>query len=266
MLKIRWGLFMKLFSKLTILSIVFVLPILSLQADINKAPATPKVTEQQYPKPAKTTNVASVSINIKEVFLASPTIYSSLLLMSMSAVVIWLYSILTFRVKDTMPISTISDLKLFLQQKKWSDALFYCNNNTCLLSNIIKAGILSRQHGPDFMVDRMKSEGQRLSSSHWQRISLLNDIVLIAPMLGLLGTVLGMFYAFYDSNRSVESISAVFDGLGVAVGTTVAGLIVAIISMVFATMIKHRLISTLSNVEKEAISLSNIITVEKEVL
>jgi biopolymer transport protein ExbB len=109
------------------------------------------------------------------------------------------------------------------------------------------------------MIDAMKSEGKRASATLWQRLSLLNDVVIIAPMLGLLGTVIGMFYAFYDVNRSIESINALFDGLGIAVGTTVVGLIVAILSMVFYTMLKYQLVKTISHVENEALVLLPLI-------
>ncbi|MFA6502142.1 MAG: MotA/TolQ/ExbB proton channel family protein, partial [Parachlamydiales bacterium] len=100
---------------------------------------------------------------------------------------------------------------------------------------------------------------QRYTTKFWQKIGLLNEIVVIAPMLGLLGTVLGMFYAFYDVNRSIDSISALFDGLGIAVGTTVAGLIVAILSMIFHTILKYRLIKMLNSIENEAFSLCYLI-------
>ena len=78
-------------------------------------------------------------------------------------------------------------------------------------------------------------------------------------MLGLLGTVLGLFYAFYDLNRSMESISALFDGLGISVGTTVAGLLVAIAAMMFHSMTKYRLIRQLNQVENEAAALVTLI-------
>ena len=74
-------------------------------------------------------------------------------------------------------------------------------------------------------------------------------------MLGLLGTVLGMFYAFYDLNRSFESVANLFDGFGIAVGTTVAGIIVAILAMVLHSIAKFRLVQCLSRVESEATSL-----------
>ena len=67
-----------------------------------------------------------------------------------------------------------------------------------------------------------------------------------------------MFYSFYDVNRSIESINALFDGLGIAVGTTVMGLIVAILAMIFYTTLKYRLVRTLSLVENEAVFISTL--------
>ena len=109
------------------------------------------------------------------------------------------------------------------------------------------------------MIESMKAEGKRSSMTYWQKIGLLSDIAIIAPMLGLLGTVLGMFYAFYDVNRSMESITSLFDGLGVSVGTTVAGLIVAILALILHSTAKYRLIRTLSHVESEAHGITSLI-------
>jgi hypothetical protein len=106
------------------------------------------------------------------------------------------------------------------------------------------------------MLELMKAEGRRLSIAYWQKINILNDIAIIAPMLGLLGTVLGMFYAFYDLNRSAESISALFDGLGISVGTTVGGLVVAIMALMFHALTKYRLTKQLIYVEAEAEALA----------
>ena len=78
-------------------------------------------------------------------------------------------------------------------------------------------------------------------------------------MLGLLGTVLGMFYAFYDLNRSFESITSLFDGLGVSVGTTVAGIFVAILAMVLHSTSKYKLIKSLTYAENEAVTLARLI-------
>jgi biopolymer transport protein ExbB len=198
-------------------------------------------------------------LDLQKVFASSPLIYSLLLLLSVASFAIFLYSLASFRAKDAISRPFIDKLRIFLLKKEYASAEELCRTRPAVLSSIVAAGLMTRSLGPQVMVDAMKSEGKRVSTAFWQRLSLLNDIVIIAPMLGLLGTVLGMFYAFYDVNRSVESINALFDGLGVAVGTTVAGLIVAILSMIFHTLLKYRFVRLFSQTENEALSLSALI-------
>ncbi len=198
-------------------------------------------------------------LDLKKVFSSAPLIYSLLSLMSVASMSIWLYSLATFRAKDIMPEEFRNELKTMLLAEQYEKAKEFCAEHGNILANLIGVGLETRRLGPQVMMDAMKSEGKRSSAAFWQRLSLLNDIVIVAPMLGLLGTVIGMFYAFYDVNRSIESINALFDGLGIAVGTTVVGLIVAILSMIFHTTLKYRVVGSLSLVESEAMSLSALI-------
>jgi len=204
-------------------------------------------------------NTAPQLIDVKKIFTSSPLIYGALILMSIVSMAIWLYTLATFRSKEIMPEAFREQLRSSLENQGWDEAKEICMKEPNLLSSIIRTGLMTRELGPTAMIDAMKMESKRVSTPLWQRLSLLNDIAIVAPMLGLLGTVIGMFYAFYDVNRSVESINALFDGLGVAVGTTVAGLIVAILSMIFATTLKYRFVKTLSLVENEAVSMSVLI-------
>jgi biopolymer transport protein ExbB len=191
--------------------------------------------------------------------MSAPLIYSLLGIMSIASMAIWLYGLFTFRAKDIMPEKFRIDLRKLLEAEQYERAREFCNGRSNVLSSIIRVGLSTRNLGPEVMIDAMKSEGKRSATAFWQRLSLLNDIVIVAPMLGLLGTVIGMFYAFYDVNRSIESINALFDGLGIAVGTTVMGLIVAILSMIFHTTLKYRVVKALSLVENEALTLSALI-------
>lgn len=202
---------------------------------------------------------ASIALDVKKVFGSAPIIYTLLAAMSVAALGIWLYSLYTFRTKDIMPADFRKELRALLEKEQYEPARQFCSEKGNLLAALIQTGLTTRKLGPQVMMDAIKSEGKRASTAFWQRLSLLNDIVIIAPMLGLLGTVIGMFYAFYDVNRSVESINALFDGLGIAVGTTVMGLIVAIFSMILYTTLKYRVVNTLSMVENEALGLSALI-------
>jgi biopolymer transport protein ExbB len=170
----------------------------------------------------------------------------------------------TLRLADLMPQEFIRKIRDLFVEKKYETALTVCREENTFASGIIAAGIASRKHGAQVMIETMKSEGRRSGNSLWQRISLLNEIAVVAPMLGLLGTVLGLFFAFYETNRTAESIASIFDGLGIAVGTTVLGLIVSILSMIFYTTLKFRVINMLSTVENEAFSLVSLMEVENQ--
>jgi len=202
---------------------------------------------------------SSQLVDLKKVFSSAPLIYSLLSMMSVASLALWLYSLATFRAKEMLSADFIDELKRRLSKGAYEEAKSLCLTKSTILSSMVSAGLIARPLGAQVMIDAMKSEGKRAASTLWQRLSLLNDIVIIAPMLGLLGTVIGMFYAFYDVNRSIESINALFDGLGIAVGTTVVGLIVAIVAMIFYTSLKYRIVRTLSQVENEALALSALI-------
>lgn len=205
------------------------------------------------------TKITPQLIDLKKVLVSSPLIYGILLLLSIASLTVWIYTLATFRAKEVMPQTFRDEIRNLLQTKQFDKARNFCKTQPNMLSTLISVGLTTRELGPQVMIDAMKSEGKRVSTPLWQRLSMLNDIALVAPMLGLLGTVIGMFYAFYDVNRSIESINALFDGLGIAVGTTVVGLIVAILAMIFATTLRYRLVRNLSLVETEALSMSALL-------
>jgi biopolymer transport protein ExbB len=212
----------------------------------------------KIPKNTAETSHGIASLNLKEIFSAAPVIYTILFLLSILAFTLWLYAVMTFRTQDPLLGRKGEELKRLLLEKKFDLALVYCQSEKkSIIAKLLHTAISARHLGAQYMVEAMKAEGKRAVSTTWQKISLLNDIVIVAPMLGLLGTVLGMFYAFYDLNRSAETLSSLFDGLGIAVGSTVTGLIVAILSMLFATTLKYRTMKALALIENEAITLSN---------
>jgi biopolymer transport protein ExbB len=207
--------------------------------------------------PSTVESATTSSLDLVKVFNGSPIIYSILIALSCLSLVLWLYSLITLRLSDMMPKDFMVKVKEEIIDKRFEAALKTCTEEKNFAASIVASGITARHQGPQIIMDSMHSEGKRSASTLWQRISLLNDIAVIAPMFGLLGTVLGMFYAFYDTNRSVETITSIFDGLGIAIGTTVAGLIVAIMAMIFHTTLKMRIVRLLNAIENEVLLLGN---------
>ena len=232
---------------------------LSTEQQIQEAPAIFTVEGNSLMEEATSLDEDVIVIDLQQAFSGSPIIYSLLFAMSVIAVGIWLYSILSLRSSAGISQSLVKNLQNKLNSNNFEEALSLCAEKDTLLCKMISSGIHSRRHGLPMMIEAMKAEGKRASIAFWQKIGLLNDIAIIAPMLGLLGTVLGMFYAFYDVNRSIESVSTLFDGLGISVGTTVAGLIVAILALILHSTAKYRLVRALALVENEAQSVATLI-------
>jgi biopolymer transport protein ExbB len=215
--------------------------------------------EKEEKEVAEAVKSGGIVIDLSQVFAGSPTIYIVLFALSIASFAIWIYALLKLRTNELIPAEPLQELRIKLAAKNYNEALALCEKTPTILFHMISTGIQTRTQGQNSMLELMKSEGRRSSTRLWQKASLLNDIAVIAPMIGLLGTVLGMFYAFYDLNRSMESISALFDGLGVSVGTTVGGLIVAILALMFHAITKYRLTRQLAVIETEAHSLANLI-------
>jgi biopolymer transport protein ExbB len=200
-----------------------------------------------------------VHLDLFEVFRAAPFIYLILFALSLFSLTIWIYSLSTLKISKMMPLPFLRRIKKKLAEKDYEEALEFCHAQPHCTASILASALQSRSHGHQVMIEAMQTEGKRFGVTLWQRISLINDVAIIAPMLGLLGTVLGLFHAFYDVNRSPDTLASIFDGLGIAVGTTVAGLIVAICAMVFYATLKYRVIQLLNLIENETIALGKLI-------
>ncbi|NDD58461.1 MAG: MotA/TolQ/ExbB proton channel family protein [Chlamydiae bacterium] len=231
-------------------------------ADESEIPPIPNYSQDKETQ-GSITAAKKIEISLQEVVGGSPIIYLALLGLSVASFALWLINALTLSSHARSNDAFVKHVKDKLMSNHFEDALSLCEKNPGFLSKILCSAISSRNYGLQFMLESMKSEGKRASISFWQRLNFLYDIAIIAPMIGLLGTVLGMFYAFYDLNRSFESISALFDGLGVSVGTTVAGIFVAILAMVLHSFSKYRLVKSLTLVENEAVSIARLIESHK---
>ncbi len=191
-------------------------------------------------------------IDLKQAFAGAPIIYSILIGMSTFSFALWFYSMFRIRKEMMAPEYLMLEVKNKLLVNQYDEAQKLLENSPHVLSKMLGSLIDMRRFGSTAMLEAMRSEGKRATVAYWQKLGLLSDIAVMAPMFGLLGTVLGMFYAFYDINRSIESITTLFDGLGISVGTTVAGLIVALFAMMFHSLAKFRLVRSLAIVENEA--------------
>ena len=98
-----------------------------------------------------------------------------------------------------------------------------------------------------------------------RNVSWLSLFIALAPMLGFMGTVIGMIGAFNDIAVANDiSPAVVADGIKVALLTTVFGLIVAIILQIFYNYIISKIDSIVNNMEDASISLIDLLVKYKK--
>ena len=136
-----------------------------------------------------------------------------------------------------------------------------CRNTRGPVASIFYQGLLRYDQGLDTVEKSIVSYGSVQMSQLENGLSWISLFIAIAPSLGFLGTVIGMIQAF-DAIQAAGDISpnVVAGGMKVALITTVAGLIVAMILQVFYNYILAKIDSITIDMEDASISLVDILT------
>ncbi len=109
-----------------------------------------------------------------------------------------------------------------------------------------------------------ETEGSRIASSLNHRIVYLADIATLSPMLGLLGTVIGIINSFgvLASNTTQPRPMLLAHGVSEALVTTASGLVIGIVAMAFYTIFRGKVASMISDLESATSHIVHIITTQ----
>lgn len=170
------------------------------------------------------------------------------------AFVMAVYFLLTVNTKREVPPVFVRRVLTQLRSGDLRGAYQLCENRDELLARVVRAGLKMSGHDRYVIQEAMESEGERGVTALWQKISYLNNIGVIAPLLGLLGTVWGMVLAFSSiasDNTQVRGM-VVAENVSKALITTVGGLIVAIPCMGIYFFLRGRVVKIIAEVEATA--------------
>ncbi|MBR0472542.1 MAG: MotA/TolQ/ExbB proton channel family protein [Methanosphaera sp.] len=113
-----------------------------------------------------------------------------------------------------------------------------------IISEALKIGYRSKSEVEDNMEQVFIVEMSKMMKG----LSTLQTIIEVAPLIGLIGTVLGMWYTFRDLGAGSD-ITLMANGIYIAIVTTIFGLAVAIILLPLHTYIKSKIEIQLDNIE-----------------
>ena len=163
---------------------------------------------------------------------------------------------------DTLTLSLLSSV----QNGDLASARTLCNETPCQLSTVMLAAFDLLQDSTKVeagaLREAVESEGTRQAQNLQGQSQILLDIATIAPMIGLLGTVLGMLQAFGAIALDVASAKPVVLAAGVskAIITTVFGLCIAIPAMCFYAYFRRRVAAKTAVLEAAAARVTTVLS------
>jgi len=190
--------------------------------------------------------------SLKQLFMFSPTINGILAGLSVLAVLLFLAYLLMINSRAMVPADLVDELTKLVLARKYEQAADLCRRNRrVFVASIVQRCVENPAKHHSVVIDMIDAEGRRRADVVWNRISYLADISNVAPMLGLLGTVLGMIKAFFTLEQQTGSVNAkvLSAGVGQAMATTMFGLVVGIGALVLYSIIKGRATRTLAEAE-----------------
>lgn len=216
------------------------------------ANSTPPAT--QADKPGEPIQLSDQPVyKLGQLFMFSPVINGIIAGLSVLGVLFFLYFMLTINRRTFAPPRFVDEVVKLVIRGDFERAGDVCRRSRGVFAaSIVQRCVENHAQNHSVMLGMIDTEGRRQADIIWNRVSYLADISNVAPMLGLLGTVLGMIKAFYGLEHESGGIDAVTlsRGVGEAMSTTLFGLTVGILTLVLYSLVKARATRTLADAEQ----------------
>ena len=166
-----------------------------------------------------------------------------------------IYFFVVLRASQVAPASLLREVVEKVRAGSLADARRACEYRTGPLSSVALAAMDYMHHMPDgdsmLLKDVMEGEGGRQAEAIQGQTQYLLDIAVVAPMIGLLGTVIGMLRAFSAVALDIAKAKPIVlaGGVSQALVTTAFGLAVGIPAMMFYAYFRRRASKLVSYLE-----------------
>lgn len=179
-----------------------------------------------------------------------------IILSSIVALAIIIERFMALQLRKVVPRDDIERARQMVASGKVNNAVLDDLRASSLMGRVLATGLESRELPRHIMKENVEEAGRHVVHELERYLPALGTIVTIAPMMGLLGTVLGMISVFSAINASgVGNPQQMAGGISEALITTVAGLLVAITTLVFERYFKAKVDGYVATMEREAVRL-----------
>lgn len=205
-------------------------------------------------------------MDFMEVFKAGGVMMPALALLSVLTLVLILLYMMILRRNAVVSDRFMNQAEALIRRNDFLGLISYCKRRNECISQITERALefMTRNSGATFseVRDVAEAEGSRQASMLTTRVSYLADIGAIAPMIGLLGTVIGMIKSFIqvsDGGFQGARQMAFAGGVSEALIATAAGLGIALPALVFYAFFRGKVQKLISDLEGAATHLMAIL-------
>ena len=161
--------------------------------------------------------------------------------------------------KKILPPDLVPQVWRLAREKKLDDASIRRLKLSSPLGSILSSGLLNSRHGREVMKESIEETGRQSAHELERFLNSLGTIASITPLLGLLGTVIGMIKVFSAIMiHGVGDPGILAGGISEALITTAAGLTVAIPTLIFHRYFEGLVDAYILNMEEESLKLIEI--------
>jgi len=235
--------------------------IVSLPLFAQSTNATEEITNEvkEDVQPPPTVEEMTARLDLEQIIENGGPLVYLLAAMSVLAFALVLYFVVTLNTSRIAPAAFVREMQLLLKSGDMEEARALCEKQSSPVAELVKTAFdyLDRagDHAdPELLRQVVEGEGVRQVGRLQSQVTYLMDIGVIAPMIGLLGTVMGMLRSFSTVALNIAKVKPMelADGVSQALITTAAGLCVAIPAMIAYSIFRGRLAKLTANMEMVA--------------
>lgn len=193
-------------------------------------------------------------------WLMWPIILCSILTMAIVAERLWAY-----QSKKVIPSNLVAQIWQLHKNDQITAAHVATVRDSSPLGRMLASGLINRDHPREMMKEAIEEEGRQVVHDLERYLNSLGTIAAITPLLGLLGTVIGMIKVFAAiTSAGVGNPAVLAGGISEALITTAAGLSVAIPALIFHRYLSGRVDKLVVEMEEQALKMVEVMHGDRE--
>ncbi|MBR2262045.1 MAG: MotA/TolQ/ExbB proton channel family protein [Paludibacteraceae bacterium] len=201
------------------------------------------------------------SLNLMDMAMKGGWIMIPLLLLCIMAIYIFIERLIVIRKASYKDPSFMNKIKDYINEGKIDAALTLCKNTDTPYSRMVEKGIERLGRPMNDVLVAVENVGNIEVGKLERGLSLLATTAGGGPMIGFLGTVIGMIQAFFNMANAGNNVdvTSLADGIYTAMVTTVAGLIVGIIAFFAYNYLTSKVDTVVNNMEARTLEFMDIL-------